>query len=214
MLSFSDTTNVNKNVPKNAFYKHLEVNSKLKQVFVNDVDRITWAYKFATSTLNVADGKDVHEITVFAMLMKRQICPTDMLVYLDKNIPRHTLFILSYNDKSCAVINFKEAVTNNNTLSYKVTNTYQTDWLPSDQLALKLEGTTMDALYENFVRQLAGNRISEKKGTLKEDIATSQEQQALKKEIETLKKRAAAERQPQKKFMLHKQIKELENKLK
>ena len=43
MLSFPDTTNVNKNVPKNAFYKHLEVNSKLKQVFVNDVDRITWA---------------------------------------------------------------------------------------------------------------------------------------------------------------------------
>ena len=51
-------------------------------------------------------------------------------------------------------------------------------------------------------------------GTLKEDIEISLEQQTLKKEIEALKKRIALERQPQKKFMLHKQLKELENKLK
>jgi molecular chaperone GrpE (heat shock protein) len=76
-----------------------------------------------------------------------------------------------------------------------------------------IEGTSMDALYENFVRQVAGSKLSELSGTLKEDIAISQEQEALQKEIAALKKRLSSERQPQKKFMLHKQLKELEKKI-
>ena len=72
----------------------------------------------------------------------------------------------------------------------------------------------MDAIYENLVRQVAGEYISEVSGTLKEDIAISKEQETIRKEIELLKKRITLERQPQKKFMLHKQLKELENKIK
>ena len=36
-LKFPPTTIVGKPVPKNAFYKHLEVNAKMKQHFVDDV---------------------------------------------------------------------------------------------------------------------------------------------------------------------------------
>lgn len=36
-LKFPQTTIVGKPVPKNAFYKHLEVNAKMKQHFVDDV---------------------------------------------------------------------------------------------------------------------------------------------------------------------------------
>ena len=214
MIKFPDTTRVGKNVPKNVFYKHLEVSTKMKRIFVNDVERIVWAYKFAPSTLNVADGKSVHEITVFELDMKTMECPTEMFVFIDKNIPRHTIFILSNGGKQSVVINYKEAVQGNTGQPFKVTNTYLSDWMPSEELTLQIEGSSMDALYENFVRQVAGSKISETSGTLKEDIAISKEQETLRKEIEALKKRLASERQPQKKFMLHKQLKELEMKLK
>ena len=214
MIKFPDSTYVGKNVPKNVFYKHLEVNTKMKRIFVNEVERITWAYKFAPSTLNVADGTFVHEITVFEVDMKVLECPTEMFVFIDNNLPRHTIFILNNGNKRCMVINYKEAVPGNNTRPYKVTKTYQSDWLNTEDGILQIEGSSMDVLYENFVRQIAGTQISEMSGTLKEDIAISTEQQTLKKEIEALKKRISLERQPQKKFMLHKQLKELENKLK
>ena len=214
MIKFPDSTRVGTNVPKNVFYKHLEVNTKMKRIFVNDVERIVWANKFAPSTLNVSDGKNVHEITVFEVDMKVMECPTEMFVFIDKNIPRHTIYILNKDGKRCAVINYKEAVQGNTAQPYKVTKTYSSDWLPSEELTLQLEGSSMDALYENFVRQVAGAKISEVSGSLKEDIAISQEQESLRKDIESLKKRVAAERQPQKKFMLHKQLKELEKKLK
>ena len=214
MIKFPDSTRVGKNVPKNVFYKHLEVNTKMKRIFVNDVERITWAYKFAPSTLNVADGKAVHEITVFEVDMKVMECPTEMFVFIDKNLPRHTIFILNNGSKRCMVINYKEAIPGNSTQPYKVTKTYQSDWQNVSEENLQIEGSSMDALYDNFVLQVAGTQISEMGGTLKEDIEISLEQQTLKKEIEALKKRIALERQPQKKFMLHKQLKELENKLK
>ena len=62
MIKFPDDTKVGKNVPKNVFYKHLEVSTKMKRIFVNDVERIIWAYKFAPSTLNVSDGKTVQGV--------------------------------------------------------------------------------------------------------------------------------------------------------
>ena len=112
------------------------------------------------------------------------------------------------------VINYKEAIPGNSPQPYKVTKTYQSDWHNVSEESLQIEGSSMNALYDNFVRKVAGSQISEMGGTLKEDIEISLEQQTLKKEIEALKKRIALERQPQKKFMLHKQLKELENKLK
>lgn len=53
-LHYPPTTLVGKPVPKNAFYRHLEVNAKMKQHFVDDVVAIKWLYKLAPSTLNVA----------------------------------------------------------------------------------------------------------------------------------------------------------------
>ena len=59
-LKFPLTTIVGKPIPKNAFYKHLEVNAKMKQHFVEDVASIHWLYKLAPSTIPVEDGKLVH----------------------------------------------------------------------------------------------------------------------------------------------------------
>ena len=91
ILHFPDSTLYVKKVPKTAFYKHLEVNAKIKQHFVDDVDSITWLYKLAPYTLNVVDGKTVHEIVVFHVLMKERDCPSDVFTFIDKNMPRHVL---------------------------------------------------------------------------------------------------------------------------
>lgn len=212
MLRFPPTTIFNRSVPKNAFYKHLEVNTSLKQVFVNDVERIVWAYKLASSTLNVAKGKLVEEITVFDFWMKQRICPTELFVFLDKQLPRHMLFILHYENDVCALINYKEAVSGNTNNAFKIGQTYRTEWM--NDVNLTLEGNTMDAVYESLVRQIAGTQLRDTADNLKADVEESQQQEQLRKDIAALTKRMNAEVQPQKKFALHKQLKELEKQLK
>ena len=186
MIKFPDSTIVNKVVPKTAFYKHLEVNATIKNHFINDVERLVWAYKFATSTLNVADGKAVHEITVFNVTLKKKECPTDIFVFIDKNLPRHTAFLLSFEDEMCILINFKEAIQGNTNTPFKVTKTYKSQWYKAEDITIMIEGTSLDLIYENIIRQVAGSNISQTTGSLKADITFSKEQDSLSNAINAL----------------------------
>lgn len=117
MITFPDSTLVGKIVPKTAFYKNLEVNARMKQRFVDDVASVTWVAKIAPSTLNVADGKTVHEITVFRMVLKKEEVPSDVLMLIDKQMPRHTVFMLQHEDKCCLSTTRSGTVRSNGSLT-------------------------------------------------------------------------------------------------
>jgi hypothetical protein len=70
ILNFPDFTLVNRVVPKVAFYSHLEVTARMKSAFVENVEQVVWLYKLAPSNLHVADGKAVHELTIFLIKLK------------------------------------------------------------------------------------------------------------------------------------------------
>lgn len=71
MIVFSESTRVGKLVPKTVFY--MEINARLKTRFVEDVECVKWLYKLAPSTLNADDGKTVHEIVVFRVMLKTMV---------------------------------------------------------------------------------------------------------------------------------------------
>lgn len=192
-LKFPVSTKVGKPVPKNAFYKHLEVNAKIKQHFVDDVVGINWLYKFAPSTLNVEDGTKVHEIVIFSAGLKSKDCPDDVFLFIDQNMPRHVIFILEYESKYKILLNYKEWK-DEKAGQFKIVKTFSTEWLTSDQINLSIEGQTMDAIYEVMAGQVSGF------GTTKsEDTKRLVELEALitkgKKDVEALQKKIRNERQ-------------------
>ena len=192
-LKFPVSTKVGKPVPKNAFYKHLEVNAKIKQHFVDDVVGINWLYKFAPSTLNVEDGTKVHEIVIFSAGLKSKDCPDDVFLFIDQNMPRHVIFILEYESKYKLLLNYKEWK-DEKAGQFKIVKTFSTEWLTSDKISLSIEGQTMDAIYEVMAGQVSGF------GTTKsEDTKRLVELEALitkgKKEVEALQKKIRNERQ-------------------
>ena len=79
MIELPASTIVNKMVPKNAFYKHIDVSSRMKNLFVSDIEKIIWANKISPFTLCVSDGRYVHEITVFDVLLKHKEYSKDFL---------------------------------------------------------------------------------------------------------------------------------------
>ena len=192
-LKFPRTTIVGKPVPKNAFYKHLEVNAKMKQHFVDDVVSIHWLYKLAPSTINMEDGKLVHEIVAFSAVLKSKDCPDDVFLFIDQNMPRHVVFILEYENRYKVLLNYKEWKDGQNG-QFKIIKTFVTEWLTDNQLLLTLEGQNMDALYEALAGQVSGF------GTKKaEDIKRIVDLEGLidkaKREVETIQKRIRNERQ-------------------
>lgn len=192
-LKFPRTTIVGKPVPKNAFYKHLEVNAKMKQHFVDDVDSIHWLYKLAPSTINVEDGKLVHEVVVFSAALKSKDCPDDVFLFIDQNMPRHVVFILEYDNRYKVLLNYKEWKDGRNG-PFRIIKTFVTEWLTDNQLLLTLEGQNMDALYESIAGQVSGF------GTKKaEDTKRIVELEGLidkaKRDVESIQKRIRNERQ-------------------
>jgi len=63
-IELPKSTEFNKKIPKQKFYENLEISPALKKIFIEQVDKILWSYKIASSTANLADGNLVKEIDI------------------------------------------------------------------------------------------------------------------------------------------------------
>ena len=212
MIEFPQSTLVGKPVPKTAFYRNLEISAKVKQRFVDDVASITWMAKFAPSTLNVTDGKTVHEIAVFRMELKSKEVPTEVLTFIDRQMPRHTVFLLQHEGDFCLLVNYKEWHDATNA-QFDIVKTFQTEWTQANNLTLQLDGRDMDAIYTSIVKQIAGAVITSEAKDIHSAVAQTKEQEVLLQKIAALEAKVAKERQPKKKFELHQQLVNLKNTL-
>ena len=214
MIGLPKTTEFNKRIPKQKFYENMDVSPALKKVFVEQVKIIYWRNKIATSTTNLATGNDVTELEVFEVRLNSPVLDDGLLRQIDREIPYHILFLLEYQRKYQAWIGYKEAAASGNK-AFKVNGYYHTEWLAEDELPLKLEGLSVDAVYENFVRQIAGDKLkSETSGeSLKESVARDEQKQALQKQIDTLKAKIRKEKQLNKQMQMNNELKKLKKEL-
>ena len=214
MLGLPKTTEFNKRIPKQKFYENLDVSPALKKVFVDQVKTIYWRNKIATTTVNLAPGSIVTEIEVFEVKLSGQTLDEGMLRQMDKEIPYHILFILEYQKQYQAWIGYKEA-TASGTAVFKVNKYYHTDWLNEEALPVKLDGLDIDMVYENFVRQIAGEKlqVTEAGETLKDSVARDEEIQTIKKQIDALQIKIRKEKQINRQMQMNARMKELKKKV-
>ena len=201
MLNFPKSTEFNKRIPKQKFYENIAVTPAMKRAFVEQIRIIYWRNKIATTTLNLAAGGQVTEIEVFEVRLSAPELDESVLRQIDREIPYHILFLLEYEGKYRAVIGYKEAATGKT--AFKVDRYYSTDWLDEDDLPVHLDGLSLDAVYENFVRQIAGEVLADKNGTtLKESVEQQKQREQIEKQTATLEAKIRKEKQPKKKFEL------------
>ena len=209
LLNFPKSTEFNKRIPKQKFYENIAVTPAMKKAFVEQIKIIYWRNKIATTTLNLAAGEQVMEIEVFEVRMSAPELDESVLRQIDREIPYHILFLLEYEDKYRAVIGYKEAATGKT--AFKVDRYYSTDWMDEDDLPVHLEGLTLDAVYENFVRQIAGDVLGAGESTsLKDSVEQQKQREQLEKQIAALEAKIRKEKQPKKKFELVQQAKVLQ----
>ena len=214
MLGLPKTTEFNKRIPKQKFYENLDISPALKKIFVDQVKTIYWRNKIAATTLNLAPGTSVNEIEVFEVKLSDKTLDEGMLRQMDKEIPYHILFLLEYQGQYQAWIGYKEASASGNA-AFKVNKYYHTEWMDEDDLPTKLEGLDIDSIYENFVRQIAGDRLNtESSGeSLKESVDREAQRQALQKQMDTLKMKIRKEKQLNRQMQLNDELKQLKKKL-
>jgi hypothetical protein len=71
----------------------------------------------------------------------------------------------------------------------------------------------MDAVYEGFVRQIAGERLQDQSGDLKEAVARDEQRQKLQREIVALENKVRREKQFNIQIVLNSELKRLRKEL-
>lgn len=213
MLNLPKSTEFNKRIPKQKFYENLTITTALKNEIKDVVKVIYWRNKIAVSTMNLANGKAVTEIEVFEIQLNKPQLDGSVLRQIDKEIPYHILFLLEYDSKYQAWIGYKEAVMSG-TNAFKVSTYYHTEWMDEDELNLKAEGLNIDAVYENFVQQIAGDKLQMIQGEALEDAVVRAEQKVqLEKQIAKLTAKKQREKQLNRQVEINAEIKKLRKEL-
>ena len=213
MLGFPISTEFNKRIPKQKFYDNLDVSPTLRRVFVDQIRLVYWRNKLAASTLNIAAGEVVSEVEVFEVRLNEPKLDEAVLKQIDKEIPYHILFILTCDGKAQAWIGYKEAAASGSN-AFKVNRYYHTDWMPEDELQLRIDGLNMDTVYESLVRQIAGDKLQADSGeSLKESVERDEKIKNLKKQIEVIQGKIRKEKQLNVQMKLNGELKKLKKEL-
>lgn len=214
MIGLPKTTEFNKRIPKKKFYENMDISPALKKVFVEQVKNIYWRNKIAVSTTNLAGGKEVTEIEVFEVYLNSPVLDDGLLRQIDREIPYHILFLLEYQEKYQAWIGYKEVMLSGNK-AFRVNSYYHTDWLSEEELPLKITGLSLDEVYENFVRQIAGNNLNVQTfgESLKNTIERNEKKQVVQKQIALLQSKIRKEKQLNKQMQMNHELKKLRKEL-
>ena len=204
-MDFPSKTIVNVKVPKKSFYENLTINTANKRVFIDQINAIWWRYKLTADALGVADSDTINEIEVFEIELLTKDFDSSILRLIDKGIPYHTVFILTYEGESQLWMAYKEKTCSD---SLSVGNYYHTDWIQSESVDLIAEGISIDEVYSNLFYTISGLPKDFSK-LLKEAISDYEQNQKLEKEIARMEKQLRKETQPKKKFELYQQIRKM-----
>lgn len=152
MFDLPKATNVNNNVPKNAFDNY--TNTKQKQKFSTLVGKIHWLHKLSATTLNLPAG-EIHEIQIFELQLKQKSEVAVLLDIIDKSIPYPIIFIVRFNEEYYYSTAKKHSHPTNENISV-IDWRFKSQWQKAEeQLNLSLS-RNLDYVFNDFCFQLSG----------------------------------------------------------
>lgn len=184
----------NRRIPKNKFYEHLAADTKLKNLFIEQVENIIWKYKLAKETINLEPTPEVQEIQVFEIQLKQKTLATEILENIDRAIPYPILYVLIYQEEGKLVIAYKQRSQIDED-RFVVKSYYESFWQPVSEIVVDLpSGLNLNAVYEGYVRRLLPVQAS-KDEALEVTVERHLEIEKLKREIDRLEKKIRNEKQ-------------------
>ena len=194
MITFPEHAKVGRIVAKENFYG--KTDTATKNLFQSEISRIIWEYKLAPNTINLP-AKKWQEIEVFRIILKNGEIPEKVLKTIDSVIPYPILFLIEKGSIKKAVICYKEQNQKDENTA-KVDTYFSTEWNDPKLDNIKIDGLDIDSVFNNFVRQIAGDKLkftrpTEIPKTIKEDIDALKKHEKIQKQIDILTRKISLE---------------------
>ena len=211
LYKFPQQAKVDRLIPKNKFYEQGKANTKIEQLFVNQVENIRWAYKLASSTIHLQDQEDLKEIQIFRVKSRVEDLDVSILSFIDKLILTPIIFEVVYQDKVKVVATYKRLNQADKTKAV-IGQYYASEWLEDhDRIELPIYLKLAD-LYEHFIAQILPIASSKDQENDDESVSIelqlqkAQQLETLQKQLDKLKSKLRTEKQFNRKVELNNQI--------
>ncbi|PZQ86781.1 MAG: DUF4391 domain-containing protein [Acinetobacter johnsonii] len=211
LYKFPQQAKVDRLIPKNKFYEQGKANTKIEQLFVNQVENIRWAYKLASSTIHLQDQEDLKEIQIFRVKSRVEDLDVSILSFIDKLILTPIIFEVVYQDKVKVVATYKRLNQADKTKAV-IGQYYASGWLEDvDRVELPLYLKLAD-LYEHFIAQILPITSSEDSGnddelvSIELKLQRAQQLENLQKQLDKLKSKLRTEKQFNRRVEMNKKI--------
>ena len=197
MFGFPSSTEIKKQLPKKAIYAKFDMSASQRERFDADISRIDISEMVSSKTVPaLSEGKEVKEIYLLNIQLKRKEYDAKNIAMLSKLIPQKMVFALEYEEEVQFAIYHTKLIT--------------AAWIPVEEAKLSLSGLNLDSVWDNIVKQIGHIEVLEG-NTLTEQIKADEEHAKLIAQIKMLERKMANEKQPRRKREFFEQIKKLKN---
>ena len=208
-FEYPEKSRFGRKIPKSKFYENANFNAKLKDKFINQIDKIVWQYKLAPNTLNLDATDEVPEIQVLDIFLKTKEIDEAMLELIDKAIPLPIIFQLHHENKIKIKAAYKrpsDSVNNKWVLESYIESEWEANTIMKQLMPQVLN---LGKLYEAILSTLipVEFRSNKKNENIGEQIGIINQVKLLQKNIEKLNSNYKQEKQRNRQFEINQQIK-------
>jgi len=209
MFYYPEHAKFNRIVPKSKIYHFVKPSTRVKKLFIEQVEKIVWAYKLAPKTVNIPAGRSINEIQVFNINLKTRNFSEEVLRTIDKAI----MFPIFYELEFRKQIKFASIYKRSNNAApdkWVLESCFESSWQQADieRLALPI-ATDLGLLYEMMFRQLMP-LPQHRRESLKTQVERLSKLQIALKQAQKLEGRIQKEKQFNRKVELHGELKQLQ----
>lgn len=203
-------------LPKNKIYEHSGANTRLKELFVEQVEQIVWQYKLAPETINLPARPGVPEIQIFSIQLKSTELHEDVLRCIDGAVQFPILFELHQGQGDQArtqVVAAYKRPSEADASRWVLSSYFATDWMPAATVRTALPlALDMAHLYAALLQGLLPMSARPLEA-LPDWIARVEMAAAKRREVEKTQARLAKEKQFNRKVEINTTLRQLKTEL-
>ena len=192
-------TLINKPLYKKAVFEKSKLKAVERDRFNADISHMALVAWLSTETVSaMTKGKEIEGFYVLQIKLKHQEYDAKNILLLQKLIPQKLIFALQFEEQTQFCIFH--------------TRLQQSAWMPTDEATITLQGLSVDDVWTNIIA-IIGGLDAQAEETIEEQIIHREQRKKMLRQIESLEKRACAEKQTHKRYELHQQIVKLKEEL-
>ena len=199
MFQLPPATAINKPLYKKAVFEKFNLKAAERDRFDADISRMALVARISTATVPaLTKGEEIEAFYVLQVALKRKDYDTKNILMLQKLIPQKMVFVMQYEEQTQFCIFH--------------TRLQQSEWMPTCEAAIPLQGLTLDDVWNNIVA-IIGGLDAQAEETVEEQILNREQREKLLRQIESLENQCRIEKQTRRKYELYQKIVKLKEQL-